>query len=222
MSSAYSRGYFQPMQPVEKWTVTALILFSAVLFGIVYLLNPAITKSLTHETGLFEILSPPFWGLLAVLCLVKIGYRTLYGIGTALLSLIFAAREMDWHKAFTADSIFKNAFYRMNISFTQKLLGGLAAAICVAVLLWLLVAFSYYMYREKLWRRAWGRLTVLAIGLIFFTKVLDRIDAVLSVDYGIHLSYLTVQLLHVHEEGFEMLLPVVFAIALITWQRRVN
>lgn len=219
---AYSRRYYEPIQPVEKRTLTALLLFSALLFVITFFLDPSVAKDLTHETGLFEKLSPPLWVALAALCLITLGYRSRYAIGTTLLALIFAAREMDLHKAFTADSIFKNAFYRMNISMTQKVFGGLAAAMCVAVLLWLLIATIRYFYAERAWRQAWGRLTIVAICLIFFTKIMDRIDAVLSVDYGYHLQHQTVMIFHMHEEGFEMLLPIVFALALLTWRRRLQ
>jgi hypothetical protein len=209
----------QPIQPLEKVVVIALLLFAALLFFIIYALDPAITHSLTSETGIFEVLSPPLWIVLAVLCFVVVG-RSRYGIGTTLLALIFAAREWDLHKAFTADSIFKHAFYKMDISLTQKIWGGLAAAICVAVLLWMTAACILYLWREKAWRQAWGRLTILSIGLIFFTKVCDRLEATLAVDYHIYMTVIQGEICNMFEEGYEMLLPIVFGIALLSWRRR--
>jgi hypothetical protein len=217
-SSSYPQPY-QPIQPIEKKVWTVLVLFALMLLFIIYMFDPAITHSLTSETGFFEVMSPPLWVALAALCLTQLGYRNRWGIGTMLLSLIFAAREMDLHKAFTADSIFKHAFYKMDISLTQKVLGGLMAALCVAILLWMTVACILYLYRQKGWRQAWGRLTILSIGLIFITKVCDRLEATLAVDYHIYMSVVQGEICNMFEEGFEMLLPITFGIALVCWRR---
>lgn len=210
----------QPIQLEEKAVLLGLCLFSFLLLFIVYALDPAITRSLIAETGLFERLSPPLWIGLAALCLFKLGLNSRWGWGTAALALIFAAREADWHKAFTADSIFKHAFYRSTeISATQKFWGGLAAAISVVVLLWMLIACVRHVFKTRAWRRAWGRLTLLSVVLVVFTKVCDRLENIIKVDYGILLSARESALFHMHEEGIEMLLPILFAVALLVWAR---
>lgn len=219
--SPYAVQPTQPIQPVEKIVVTALLLFSAMLFFIIYMMDIAVTHKLTSESGFFEVVSPPLWIALAVLCVVKLGFRK-WGLGTAALSLIFAAREADLHKAFTADSIFKHHFYKMDIPFAQKFWGGLAAAICIGILLWMLVASVTYMVRTRAWRQAWGRLTILSILLVIFTKICDRLEATLNVDYNIQLTLVQGEICNMFEEGFEMLLPIVFAVALLCWCRRVR
>lgn len=210
----------QPIQFEEKAVLIGLLLFSLLLLVIVYALDPAVTHRLTAETGLFELMSPPLWVGLAVLCLIKLGGNNRWGPGTAFLALIFAAREADWHKAFTADSIFKHAFYRSTeISSVQKFWGGLAAAISVVVLLWMLLACVRHVFKTKAWRRAWGRLTLLSIALMVFTKVCDRLENIIKIDYGILMSARESAIFHMHEEGIEMLLPILFAVALLMWAK---
>lgn len=208
----------QSVQFEEKAVLIGLLLFSFLLLFIVYALDPSITRSLVAESGVFELLSPPLWVALAALCLFTLGSNNRWGWGTAALASIFAAREADWHKAFTADSIFKHAFYRSTeISATQKFWGGLAAAISVVVLLWMLLACIRHICRTRAWRRAWGRLTLLSILLMVFTKVCDRLENIIKVDYGILLTAHESAIFHMHEEGIEMLLPILFAVALLVW-----
>jgi hypothetical protein len=211
----------QPFQHIEKIVVAVLLLFSALLFFIIYALDISVTHSLTSEQGFFEVMSPPLWIALAVVCVIKLGFRK-WGISTALLSLIFAAREADLHKAFTADSIFKSNYYKMDIPFSEKFWAGLVAIACIIFLIWVLFSGFRYMYRTRAWRQAWGRLTLLTIGLLFFTKVCDRLESVLYVDYQIQLSLVQGEICNMFEEGFEMLLPILFAVALLCWCRRVR
>lgn len=212
----------QPFQPIEKIVVTVLVLFSIMLFAIIYMMDISVTHKLTSESGFFEVMSPPLWIALAVLCVVKLGFRK-WGLGTAALALIFAAREADLHKAFTAQSIFKHHFYKMEgVPFAQKFWGGLVAVICIGIMLWMLFSFLSYLYRTKGWRQAWGRLTILSIALVIFTKICDRLEATLNVDYHIFLSEVQGEICNMHEEGFEMLLPFMFAISLLVWCRRVR
>lgn len=216
----FAKAPRQPIQFEEKVALTGLLLFSFLLFVVVYALDPVVTQRLTAETGLFELLSPPLWVGLAILCLVKLGGNNRWGLGSALLALIFAAREADWHKAFTADSIFKHAFYRSTeISPAQKFWGGLAAAISVLILLGMLIACVRYVLKTKAWRRAWGRLTLLSIALMVFAKVCDRLESTIKIDYGILMSARKSAIFHMHEEGIEMLLPILFAVALLMWKK---
>lgn len=211
----------QPFQAIEKTVTAVLLLFSAMLFFIIYALDISVTHSLTSEQGFFEVMSPPLWIALAVVCIAKLGMRK-WGISTALLSLIFAAREADLHKAFTADSIFKTNYYKMNIPFMEKFWAGLVAIFCIAFLIWILFSGCMYLYRTRAWRQAWGRLTILTIALVFFTKVCDRLESVLYVDYHIQISLVQGEICNMFEEGFEMLLPILFAVALLCWCRRVG
>jgi hypothetical protein len=211
----------QPFQPIEKIVVAVLLLFSAMLFFIIYTLDISVTHKLTSEQGFFEVMSPPLWIALAVLCVIKLGFRK-WGISTALLSLIFAAREADLHKAFTADSIFKHNYYKMDIPFAQKFWAGLVAIACIAFLIWILFRCCLYIYRTQAWRQAWGRLTLLTIALVIFTKICDRLESVLNVDYHIQISLVQGEICNMFEEGFEMLLPILFAVALLCWCRRVR
>tara|TARA_R110001599_G_scaffold171353_1_gene362190 strand:+ start:192009 stop:192680 length:672 start_codon:yes stop_codon:yes gene_type:complete len=211
----------QSFQTVEKAVLAGLLLFSAMLFFIIYTLDVSVSNNLTSEQGLFEVMSKFLWVVLAVLCVVKLGFRK-WGILTALLSLIFAAREADLHKAFTADSIFKTNYYKMDIPFAEKFWGGLVGIACIIVLVWVLFSCCVYLYRTKAWRQAWGRLTILAIAMVFFTKVCDRLESVLYDDFQVQISQLQAVICNMFEEGFEMLLPILFAIALLCWCRRVR
>lgn len=211
----------QPFQRIEKIVVAALLLFSAMLFFIIYALDNAITHNLTSEQGFFEVMSVVLWVALAVLCVVKLGFRK-WGLSTALLSLIFAVREADLHKAFTADSIFKSNYYKMDIPFAEKFWAGLVAVFCIAFLISVLFSGCMYLYKSKAWQQAWGRLTLLSIALVFFTKICDRLESVLYVDYGIQISVVQGEICNMFEEGFEMLLPTLFATALLCWCSRVR
>lgn len=140
------------------WTAcVVLAAYVALLVWLGLTLPAARAESLFSEQGGFEKVSVVFWLGLAVAVLVARPIRLPRRIGMALVAAVLAAREADWHKKFTADSLFKTDYYQMtDVPATEKLLAGALVLLLLAVVLWLLVVGAREVLARGGWRRPRG------------------------------------------------------------------
>lgn len=162
------------------------------------------------EEGPFERLSIVAWLMLSMLILLRIRPLGLRAAAFSLLTLLFAAREAEWHKAFTADSILKTNYYRHTIApFEEKLAAGIVAVAAIALLLYIGVIIARFLFLQGGWRSRSGFWLLLGTFLVVAGKLLDRAPAVLLEDYGIALMATTQLYTAAFEEGLEMLHPLI-------------
>lgn len=196
----------------DRVLVAVLVLYAAMLAVTPLVLSPQGFEWFHSEEGPVERAAIVLWIAASVVVLVRIRPFGARAFGFALLYLVFAAREADWHKAFTADSLFKNAYYRRTAApFEEKLIAGLVAVALLALFAWACWVIFRFLVRERGWRSRSGGWLLAGWALLFLTKVLDRAPAVLAEDYGVQLAPLVGLYFSALEEGMETALPLMLA-----------
>src|SRR5690606_25527234 len=108
--------------------------------------EPAFERFFSEE-GPVETASMFFWLFAAVVVLVRVRPLRARTWAFALLYLAFAAREADLHKAFTADSMLKSAYYRrVPAPFEEKLIAGIVAIALIALLAYVLWVVARFLW----------------------------------------------------------------------------
>lgn len=192
--------------------ISLLLLVVFALFHI-HALDDAEAIFALSEQGPYEQLSLVFWLLLAayIVWRWRPGNASVYCLAAG--ALIAAGREASLHKAFYGVSVLKVNFYTLpDVPLLHKLLIGSVVLILLAALLyslWLLIDWL----RQGGWRRESGQIMIVGVGLLVGTKVLDRLNSVLRVDFDIRLSALVAENVVILEESLEMALPLVLLIA---------
>ncbi len=202
------------MTPFDRRFIIFLVLYTLALAALPLTLSEAAFRWIFSETGPVEILSLVFWMLASIVVLAVARPATGRTWAFAIMYLVFAAREADLHRAFTADSMFKSGYYRhVAAPLTEKLVAGLVAITILALLLYFLWVSFRFLFAQGGWRTRSGAWLLAALALIFFVKVLDRAPATLEEDYGIVVSRMTDRYAAAYEEGLEMVLPLLFAVS---------
>jgi hypothetical protein len=164
------------------------------------------------EVGPFEQLAIAAWLFAALVVVVRIRPLGARAWAFATLCILFAAREADWHKAFTADSLLKSNYYKHAVApMAEKLLAGAVAVAAIALLLYVAFVIARFLLQQGGWRSRSGLWLILATVLVGLGKVLDRAPAVLSEDYGIVLSPLVGLYAAAFEEGMELIHPLILS-----------
>lgn len=162
------------------------------------------------EEGPFERLSIAAWIATALIVVVRIRPLGPRAYAFVLLCLAFAAREADWHKAFTGESFLKNSFYRDAARpIEEKLVCAAIALLLVALLLYAGCVIARFLFLRGGWRSRSGGWLLAGTVLVVAGKVLDRLPATLSVDYGIEFGPLLKLYATAFEEGLEMVHPMI-------------
>ena len=192
-----------------------LFVYGAFLVYLGNTLSPEAAESMFSEAGWFEDLSGVFWLGLALIILfarpVSLGRR----LGMAVVAAALAAREEGWHKAFTADSLFKTDYYQMaNVPLAEKVIAGAVAAGLTITLIWLLVAGGRLLIGQGGWRRPWGWVVIAGVAIAPILKAVDRAPSILRIRFDLVLPEQVGTVMKALEEGFEAALPILFLLAL--------
>ena len=204
-------------------TQRSLVLLAAatlIAYGafLVYLGNTVTSveaESMFGEGGWFEDVSALLWLILAVIILfarpVSLGRR----LGMAVVAAALAAREEGWHKAFTADSLFKTDYYQMaDVPLAEKVIAGAVAVALTVTLIWLLVAGGRQLFGQGGWRRPWGWVAMTGVAIAPVLKAVDRAPSILRQRFDWVLPEQLGTVMKALEEGFELALPLLFILAL--------
>jgi hypothetical protein len=177
-------------------------------------------KTIFSETGFFEQSSIIAWVTAAIVLVFRARQQRSIDKGSylahAMLFLLCAMREADWHKKFTADGILKIKYYtKSTAAFAEKIPAGLVALLFIVLMLHALVR-SYRHVRIKthlMGESTW--IMIAGIALFFAGKILDRSISVLTESFGLSFSPLVKKIIAAQEEGLEMLTPVLIALAFL-------
>ncbi len=200
------------MTTTDRRIVWLLIAYSLLLALLPLALNEQAFHWTFSEEGPFEQLSIAGWLGTAAIVLLRIRPLGARAWAFALLCLAFAAREADWHKLFTGESFLKNSFYRDAARpFEEKLICGAIAIFLVALVLYAGLVIARFLFLQGGWRSRSGAWLMAGTALVVVGKLIDRLPAVLSVDYGIELGPLTKLYSAAFEEGLEMAHPMILA-----------
>lgn len=192
-----------------------------VLAHAIWLALPAqATMALMSEHGPVEGLNVALYIVVATLVVLWRRPEDDWRLWTslAIVMLAFAAREMDWHKAFTGTSVLKFSFFLRD---GQPLHRVVAAAVLLPVAL----ASAYLVLRQgPPLLRGLCRLDPVAVTVVVFAvtlvvgKIADRAPAILAEEHGILLSANVRAWQTSIEEVMELALA--FLVALGAWQHR--
>lgn len=200
------------MNTLDRGFAAALVLYIAVLAVLPLVLSEPAFERFFSEEGPVEIASMFFWLFAAVVVLVRVRPLRARSWAFALLYLAFAAREADLHRAFTADSMLKTAYYRrVAAPFEEKLVAGIVAIALIALLVYVLWVVARFLWTESGWRTRAGAWLLVGVTLLFFTKLLDRAPATLAEDFGVTITPLVKRYSSAFEEGLEAALPLILA-----------
>ena len=182
------------------------------------LLTPESLQWLKAENGPIEGTNALLYGVCALVFLLAARTDAATRLALAVLFAGFAAREMDWHKAFTGKSVLKLSWYLEDGSWGAKAV----AAVCVAAVA-LAAATLLLRHAGAVWRGLWRGEAVAASIAVFVvtmaaTKVLDRSLNILIEDFGMVFAPATGLLVGSLEETVELALPLIALVA--WWQQR--
>ena len=175
-------------------------------------------KNLLTEGGLFESLTV----YLYIFCLILIGVRwpwqkILSSWYLSALIILFALRELDYDKAHFTHGVLKSRQY------FSDLVGLSEFLISLAVLIFIFTVLLFIVLREKnnfingVINFRQSQLAVLAsIILVIVTKTIDGMER----KFGIDLSPSGERFVLVVEEVGEMGIPIMFAIAILSWRNK--
>lgn len=182
----------------------ALVVYITVLAVLPLVLPEDQFRWTFSEVGPFEQFAIAAWLFAAVVVILRIRPLGPRAWAFAMLCVLFAAREADWHKAFTADSLLKSNYYRHTVApLSEKIMAGMVAVAAIALIVYVGLIIARFLLRQGGWRSRAGVWLILATALVLAGKVLDRAPAVLFEEYGIALSPLVGHYSAAFEEGME-------------------
>ncbi|MDP1540912.1 MAG: hypothetical protein Q8L72_09725 [Moraxellaceae bacterium] len=203
------------MIEVRRLIILLILLFVLGAGSYIYiqgLSDPSAVYALS-ETGPFEQLSLVFWALLSVYIIWRWWPGSWQSWALAMLPLIAMAREASLHKAIYGISVLKRSFYvSPDVPLASKLVLGSVVLILISALFYGLYLFVIWL-REGAWKRSSGQFLLAGMGLLVGTKILDRMNSVLRVDFGVILPAHFAESVVVFEESLEMALPLVLLAA---------
>lgn len=156
------------------YTVTILL---ATCFGLIYVflyLDKELLPALSAEHGALEMLTAILFGVAGFLGFLHfLKNKTKLNFIFFSLMALAAAREMDWHKEWTTDSILKSRFYLdITTPILEKIIGGIVVIFLIYAAFELVKNFPKFIrniwnFQAKSWAIAMG------LGFLVCAKTLD-------------------------------------------------
>lgn len=203
---------------------TRKLLWVLLIFGLVVgtwsaMLDAQQFHTVFSEAGPFEKLSPFLWLVLAMWCLHPKHRLRAVDIALGVVATLAAAREADWDRAFTADSIFKISYYlRSTAPLSEKIPAAIITLAIFALLIACLAIGIRALLRNAGWRHAWMQTCVIGTGVLVLTKLLDRTINSMHAWFGIMIHGSAGQVIGGMEEAFECMMPLIFCYALMEYR----
>jgi len=200
------------------WLILGLMLIVSTM-GLVSIFDTDQKQQLLKEHGLFESLTV----YLYILCLILILFfwswqKIISKWYLPTLIVLFAFRELDYDKVYFTHGVLKSRQY------FSDLVGAPELFLSITVLFFLIVVLLFIILKERnnfivgIKNLHQSQLAILtSIFLILLTKTIDGAER----KFGIDLSGSIERLTMIIEEVGEMGIPIMFAIAIISRQKRV-
>ena len=213
----------------QRFVVSSLIyklVFILIGYGCVLAIFPAILPNkvehrLFSESGPFELLSCAAWIALGAWCFDPVRRLSRELTVCGLIAFLAAAREADFHKLWTTDSVFKIRYYAKTVApLYEKIPAAIVAIGSFALLIYALYLGLRFARRGlDALKAPWFQVLLLGVAATAFTKVLDRLHSWLRDGLGYDLSGYWAHLNGALEEGYELSLPLMFLLALLLYRR---
>ena len=189
-----------------------------IIIGFLSFLDAEQQKNLLAEGGLFESLTVYLYIFCLILICVKWPWqKILSNWYLSALIILFALRELDYDKAHFTHGVLKSRQYFSDLVGLPELLISIAVLIFIFTVLALIVLRERNNFIRGVIDLKQSQLAVLAsITLVIFTKTIDGIER----KFGIDLSASGERFALIIEEIGEMGIPVMFAIAILSWRNK--
>jgi len=188
------------------------------IIGFLPFLDAEVQKNLLTEGGLFESLTV----YLYIFCLILICVRwplqkVLSNWYLSALIILFALRELDYDKAHFTHGVLKSRQYFSDLVGLPELLVSIVVLIFIFSVLLFIVLKERNNFIKGVINFEQSQLAVLAsIILIVVTKTIDGAER----KFGIDLSPAGERFALIVEEVGEMGIPIMFAIAILSWRNK--
>ena len=198
-----------------------LYLASGLIFLIVSflpLLDVEQQNNLLAEGGLFESLTVYLYIFCLILICVKWPWqKILSNWYLSVLIILFALRELDYDKAHFTHGVLKSRQYFSDLVGLPELLISIVVLIFILTVLTLIVLKERNNFIMGIIDLKQSQLAVLAsIILVIVTKTIDGMER----KFGIDLSPSGERFSLIVEEVGEMGIPIMFAIAILSWRNK--
>jgi hypothetical protein len=196
-----------PVSLRNSLLVVVLATLGLAVFGYAITADPV--AGAFAEGGPIETITTLLW-LVTAAGVVVVRRGSVISLAIAYLCLAAAARELDWHTAFTGYSVLKIGFYhRAEHALHHQLIAGLVMLGLIGSVTVLVVALVRRIRSTpRVMVPAWGWVLIVTAVTLVGSKVVDRAPAVLIEDADIRFSARTYGAMLAVEEGLEMLLPL--------------
>ena len=188
------------------------------IIGFLPFLDVEQQKNLLAEGGLFESLTV----YLYIFCLILICLRwpwqkILSSWYLSALIILFALRELDYDKAHFTHGVLKSRQYFSDLVGLPELLISIVVLIFILTVLTLIVLKERNNFIKGIIDLKQSQLAVLvSIILVIVTKTIDGMER----KFGIDLSPSGERFSLIVEEVGEMGIPIMFAIAILSWRNK--
>ena len=188
------------------------------IIGFLPFLDVEQQKKLLTEGGLFESLTV----YLYIFCLILIGVRwpwqkILSSWYLSALIILFALRELDYDKAHFTHGVLKSRQYFSDLVGLPELLVSIVVLIFIVLVLGSIIIKEKDSFIEGIKSLKQSQLAILAsIILIIVTKTIDGAER----KFGIDLTASYERLALIIEEVGEMGIPIMFAVAILSWRNK--
>ena len=175
-------------------------------------------KTLLAEGGLFESLSVYLYIFcLILICVTWPLQKILSKWYLSALIILFALRELDYDKAHFTHGVLKSRQYFSDLVGLPELLISIAVLIFILTVLALIVLRERNNFIKGLIDFRQSQLAILtSIILVIVSKTIDGMER----KFGIDLSSSGERFALVVEEVGEMGIPIMFAIAILSWRNK--
>ncbi|RYF40460.1 MAG: hypothetical protein EOO25_12550 [Comamonadaceae bacterium] len=194
--------------------IAVAVLLASLVLG--SLASPPDVMDWTAEEGLIERSTVMLYFFAALV--VAADRQRLHApvwIALAALLVAAAARELDWHKAFTGTSILKLSYYFSDAPLRHKLAALAVVACLVAAAAYLALRFARGTWRALRARDAAAITAVTFLACMVISKLVDRSLNVLAQDWQLSISAQARSLQLAIEELMELELPLLVLLGLV-------
>ncbi len=162
----------------SKWLPTCLVLSVLAVLVIVFnRIDQGVADELLGDSGLIQSLTAGFLLAGALICLQRASRKASpvfkWAEATFLL-VIYALREMDFHRRFTIEHVSNKKFYIGPDPTLAKVIASAIVLLTVLVLIHLTVSNMRYFFEQIRKRRLWAIQVILWAILLFGSQILDK------------------------------------------------
>ena len=172
-------GTFQGKENHWSWWrptyVTFLIMGTSILA--MYSIDKTTATSMMNDDGLVQILTSFVLVASCIFCL----QRALRKIPPALkwgqlsyLMLIYALREMDFHRLFTEEHVSRWKLYAGPFPLQDKIIGGVVVLLTIVVMLYFIGSNFRYFWKSLKTMQSWAVHVIIWAVLLFSSQMLDK------------------------------------------------